>query len=50
MLGKDGPRTSGEEELSARSATGSGVMFQDGALFSSLTVRENVEVPLRASI
>ncbi len=24
-----------------------GVMFQDGALFSSLTVRENVEVPLR---
>ncbi|WP_090114624.1 ABC transporter ATP-binding protein [Limimaricola pyoseonensis] len=25
-----------------------GVMFQDGALFSSLTLRENVEVPLRA--
>jgi phospholipid/cholesterol/gamma-HCH transport system ATP-binding protein len=25
-----------------------GVMFQDGALFSSLTVRENVEVPLRS--
>lgn len=25
-----------------------GVMFQDGALFSALTVRENVEVPLRA--
>ncbi len=25
-----------------------GVMFQDGALFSSLTVCENVEVPLRA--
>ncbi|WP_323786368.1 ABC transporter ATP-binding protein [Thalassovita sp.] len=24
-----------------------GVMFQDGALFSSLTVRENVEVPMR---
>lgn len=24
-----------------------GVMFQDGALFSSLTVRENIEVPLR---
>lgn len=24
-----------------------GVMFQDGALFSALTVRENVEVPLR---
>lgn len=26
----------------------SGVLFQDGALFSSLTVSENVEVPLRA--
>ena len=26
---------------------GWGVMFQDGALFSSLTVRENVEVPLK---
>lgn len=25
-----------------------GVMFQDGALFSSLTVRENVEVPLKS--
>ena len=25
-----------------------GILFQDGALFSSLTVRENVEVPLRA--
>ena len=25
-----------------------GVLFQDGALFSSLTVRENIEVPLRA--
>lgn len=25
-----------------------GIMFQDGALFSSLNVRENVEVPLRA--
>lgn len=25
-----------------------GVMFQDGALFSSLTVRENVEVPLHS--
>ncbi|WP_372837266.1 ABC transporter ATP-binding protein, partial [Puniceibacterium confluentis] len=25
-----------------------GVMFQDGALFSSLNVRENVEVPMRA--
>ncbi len=26
-----------------------GVMFQDGALFSSLTVRENVEVPMRSA-
>lgn len=25
----------------------SGVLFQDGALFSSLTVRENIEVPLK---
>lgn len=25
-----------------------GVLFQDGALFSSLTVRENIEVPLKA--
>ena len=25
-----------------------GVMFQDGALFSALTLRENVEVPMRA--
>jgi phospholipid/cholesterol/gamma-HCH transport system ATP-binding protein len=25
-----------------------GVMFQDGALFSSLTVRENVEVPMKS--
>jgi phospholipid/cholesterol/gamma-HCH transport system ATP-binding protein len=25
-----------------------GVMFQDGALFSSLTVRENIEVPMHA--
>lgn len=25
-----------------------GVMFQDGALFSSLTVRENIEVPLKS--
>lgn len=27
-----------------------GVMFQDGALFSSLTVRENVEVPMREKL
>ncbi len=34
-------------EESARLDDRWGVMFQDGALFSSLTVRENVEVPLR---
>jgi phospholipid/cholesterol/gamma-HCH transport system ATP-binding protein len=27
-----------------------GVMFQDGALFSALTVRENVEAPMRVQI
>ena len=27
-----------------------GVMFQDGALFSALTVRENVEVPMREKL
>jgi len=27
-----------------------GVMFQDGALFSSLTVRENVEAPMRETL
>jgi phospholipid/cholesterol/gamma-HCH transport system ATP-binding protein len=27
-----------------------GVMFQDGALFSSLTVRENVEAPMREKL
>ena len=26
-----------------------GVLFQDGALFSSLTVVQNIEVPLQAS-
>jgi len=31
----------------ANAGTNWGVMFQDGALFSSLTVRENVEVPMR---
>jgi len=35
-----------------RAATGArtGVMFQDGALFSSLTVRENIEAPMRESL
>jgi len=39
--------TADEETRSALEARW-GVMFQDGALFSSLTVRENVEVPMRA--
>jgi phospholipid/cholesterol/gamma-HCH transport system ATP-binding protein len=44
MLGQD-MRTASEDERRALSDR-IGVMFQDGALFSSLTVRENVEVPL----
>ncbi|EPX78829.1 ABC transporter ATP-binding protein [Salipiger mucosus] len=39
---------SGDERARATLDERWGVMFQDGALFSSLTVRENVEVPLRA--
>ncbi|WP_112322107.1 ABC transporter ATP-binding protein [Oceanibium sediminis] len=38
----------GTEEARATLDERWGVMFQDGALFSSLTVRENVEVPMRA--
>jgi phospholipid/cholesterol/gamma-HCH transport system ATP-binding protein len=44
----------GHDALAADEATRTaidrrmGVMFQDGALFSALTVRENVEVPMRA--
>jgi phospholipid/cholesterol/gamma-HCH transport system ATP-binding protein len=45
MLGTD-MESASEAEL-ARLSDRVGVMFQDGALFSSLTVRENVEVPLR---
>ncbi|MFD1797095.1 ABC transporter ATP-binding protein [Paracoccus aurantiacus] len=46
VLGQNiGSLTSAEREALERRW---GVMFQDGALFSSLTVRENVEVPLRA--
>jgi phospholipid/cholesterol/gamma-HCH transport system ATP-binding protein len=44
MLGTDMEATTEEER--ARLSERVGVMFQDGALFSSLTVRENVEVPL----
>ncbi|MBP1805246.1 ABC transporter ATP-binding protein [Rubellimicrobium aerolatum] len=46
VLGTD-VLSASEEERKALEARW-GVMFQDGALFSSLTVRENVEVPLRA--
>jgi phospholipid/cholesterol/gamma-HCH transport system ATP-binding protein len=45
MLGTD--MESASEAERARLSDRVGVMFQDGALFSSLTVRENVEVPLR---
>ena len=44
VLGVD---LSGEDGQRQGVAARWGVMFQDGALFSSLTVRENVEVPLR---
>jgi phospholipid/cholesterol/gamma-HCH transport system ATP-binding protein len=45
VFGRDTARlaTAEREELGARW----GVLFQDGALFSSLTVAENVAVPLR---
>lgn len=39
-----GERSSAQESLRRRT----GVLFQDGALFSSLTVAENVEVPIKA--
>ena len=45
MLGTD--MEGATEAQLARLSDRVGVMFQDGALFSSLTVRENVEVPLR---
>lgn len=40
-------QTAGETDRQAVEARW-GVMFQDGALFSSLTVRENVEVPMKS--
>jgi len=46
VLGVD-VRTADDDTRAALEARW-GVMFQDGALFSSLTVRENVEVPMRA--
>ena len=45
MLGTD--MTAADEEDRASLSDRIGFMFQDGALFSSLTVRENVEVPFR---
>ncbi|MEE9379886.1 MAG: ATP-binding cassette domain-containing protein, partial [Hyphomonadaceae bacterium] len=44
VFGRDILRVSGEER--AKLERRWGVMFQDGALFSNLTVRENVMVPL----
>jgi len=45
MFGIDALAASEQERAMIDRRTG--VMFQDGALFSSLTVRENIEVPLR---
>lgn len=45
VFGTDMLRASDEERQLIEQRWG--VMFQDGALFSSLTVRENVEVPMR---
>jgi len=46
VLGTDVAKASETERTALEQRWG--VMFQDGALFSSLTVRENVEVPMRA--
>ena len=46
VLGVDKSRASDDEARALERRWG--VMFQDGALFSALTVRENVEVPLRS--
>ncbi|MBN8291294.1 ATP-binding cassette domain-containing protein [Rhodobacter sp. NTK016B] len=45
MLGTDVLEASAAERAAVSARTG--VMFQDGALFSALTVRENVEAPMR---
>ena len=45
MLGRDTAGLSPREERALKARTG--VLFQDGALFSSLTVAENVMVPLK---
>ena len=43
------PKQGGIVEFSARAATGRrwGIMFQQGALFSALTARQNIQFPLR---
>ena len=48
VFGQSVRDTSEEEYRSLRSRWG--VMFQGGALFSSLTVRQNVEVPMREQL
>jgi phospholipid/cholesterol/gamma-HCH transport system ATP-binding protein len=45
MLGTDVLGASAADRMAASARTG--VMFQDGALFSALTVRENIEAPMR---
>ena len=45
MLGTDVLDASAADRAAVSARTG--VMFQDGALFSALTVRENVEAPMR---
>lgn len=45
VLGKDTARLSEEERLALQARWG--MLFQDGALFSSLTVLENIQVPLK---
>lgn len=45
ILGADYDRTSEEERMALDMRLG--VLFQHGALFSSLTVRENIQVPMR---
>ncbi|MGZ3218300.1 ABC transporter ATP-binding protein [Paracoccus sp. T5] len=46
VLGRRIGALTGPDERALRQSWG--VMFQDGALFSALSVRENVEVPLKA--
>ena len=41
----------GNQDRATRSAAGSwGILFQQGALFSSLTVRQNIQFPLRENL